>query len=173
MVSAVLGAFGVSCCLSSLFCFWGLGFLLVFLLYSSCCFAFFWFLFLGFGVFSSFVFLGSSFLSFFLFVCLDLVGVWVLILSLLGEGVEWFMGVYGGFLGLMSFRGPLGFFSFLFFFCPYCFSFLLVFLSLPTQNQQEEKKEQGLTQKETELLTPETKEKKKEEDKLRRSPKAP
>ena len=69
-------------------------FLLVFLLYFSCYFVF---LFLFHGCWVCFIIL--SFLSLFLLVflsclfCLDLVGVWILIVSLLGGGVEWLMGV--------------------------------------------------------------------------------
>ena len=74
--------------------------------------------------------------------CLDLVGVWILILSLLGGGLNGSWGFREGLLGLMSVRGPLGFFFFLFLFV-FVFNVLLLFLSVFFYPPKTNKKEKG------------------------------
>ena len=138
--------------------FWGLGafgFLVVFLCYSASgvlgfFFLYFFFILLAvlFSSCSCFLALGCLLLlslwSFFLFVFLVCFVLILLVYGFLsclcwGRGVEWFLGIQGGFLGLMSVRRPLGFFSLcvFFFFCLYSLSlFLLAFLYPPKTNKK-------------------------------------
>ena len=95
MVSGALGVLGFLLPVFLLYSALGVSgfFLLVLLLYSSCCF----FLFLFNGCWVRLIILSFS-VSFFVCLsflfCLDIVDVWILILSLLGGGGgEWLMGV--------------------------------------------------------------------------------